>query len=304
MIIIINIRYLINQLIIDVIAVLSIAFYTLIERKVLRYRQNRKGPNKIRIEGVVQPISDALKLLRKKEFKLTFSNNLFYWIPPFYSFLILITILNLTPNKNNLTETNYGWMVFFCFIALLRFRSIIMGWSSNSKYTLLGSLRGLAQSISYEVILIISIIILLIIINRFRLTLLFKEKMIMFFFFWMIRIFFFVSLVCEVNRAPFDLAEGESELVRGFNTEYGITKFSLIFLTEYGIIIFIRIIIVNRFNNYIYLTIYIKILIIITILLWLRASYPRIRYDLLMYWTWKNILRTVILISLFIILIL
>lgn len=120
----------------------------------------------------------------------------------------------------------------------------------------------------------------------------------------MIRIFFFVSLVCEVNRAPFDLAEGESELVRGFNTEYGITKFSLIFLTEYGIIIFIRIIIVNNFNNYIYLIIYIKILIIITILLWLRASYPRIRYDLLMYWTWKNILRTVILISLFIILIL
>lgn len=304
MIIIVNTRYLINQLIIDIIAILRIAFYTLIERKILRYKQNRKGPNKIRIIGVLQPISDAIKLLTKKEFKLTFSNNLFYWIPPFYSFFILIMILNLTPNKNNLTEINYGWIVFFCFIALLSFRSILMGWSSNSKYTLLGSLRALAQRISYEVILIIRILILLIIINTFRLNIIYKEKIMIFLFSWIIISFFLISLICEVNRAPFDLAEGESELVRGFNTEYGITKFSLIFLTEYGIIIFISVIIVSTINNYIHITIFIKIIIIITAFLWLRASFPRIRYDLLIYLTWKNILRTTILISLFLILIL
>lgn len=304
MIIIYNVRYLINQLLLDIMVILRIAFYTLIERKILRYKQNRKGPNKISLLGLIQPISDAIKLLRKKEFKLTFSNNMLYWTPPFYSFFILTIILNLIPNKNNLNEFNFGWIEFFCFIALLSIRSILIGWASNSKYTLLGRLRALAQRISYEVILIISIFLFLIIIRKFNLNLIFKEKRLILLLTSFIIIFFYISLICEVNRAPFDLAEGESELVSGFNTEYGITKFSLIFLTEYGIIIFIRIIITRTINNFTNNRIIFKRILFIILFLWLRAAYPRVRYDLLIYLTWKNLLTTIILITIFLVTIL
>nr|BBE15733.1 NADH dehydrogenase subunit 1 [Echiniscus testudo] len=293
-----NFNYFLNQFVLSIFIILSIAFYTLMERKILSYQQNRKGPNKISMIGILQPVSDAMKLLTKKEFKLTFSNNIMYWTPPFYSFFMFILVLNLFPSKMSSTEMNLSFLFFFSIIALTGFSTIIMGWASNSKYTILGSLRALAQSISYEILLIISVFLMMYYISSFSLMNFQKEKPFLWSILMLIMFIFFISLVCEVNRAPFDLSEGESELVSGFNTEYGMTKFALIFLTEYGMMIFMSLVMTLTFNNYFEMLFFFKMILFMMIFLWLRSSYPRMRYDILMYFTWKNALPITLLLSL------
>jgi len=167
---------------------------------------------------------------------------------------------------------------------------IISGWSSNNSFSIIGSLRSIAQSISYEVTLSISLLVILIIINNINLNYLnyYQKYLYTFIIFLPLIIILFIRILAEINRTPFDLSEGESELVSGFNIEYRNRKFILIFLAEYTRIIFIIFIFVIVFfnNNFINILIYLITIIIIFLIVWIRITLPRTRYDNLIYFCW------------------
>ena len=167
---------------------------------------------------------------------------------------------------------------------------IIAGWSSNNSFSIIGSLRSIAQSISYEVTLSISLLLVLIIINNINLNYIpnYQKYLYIFILFLPLIIILFISILAEINRTPFDLSEGESELVSGFNIEYRNRKFILIFLAEYTRIIFIIFIFVIIFfnNNFMNILIYLTTILIVFLVVWIRITLPRTRYDNLIYFCW------------------
>lgn len=272
----------------------GVAFLTLLERKSLRYIQLRKGPNKIRLIGICQPFCDAIKLFTKEFINPLNSNYLIYYIRPiislFFSLIIWLTFPFL------IKFISFKLRIFFIFRCLRIgvYPIIIAGWSSNSIYALLGSLRAIAQTISYEVRLIL--IFLCFILLHFSLNIIdfsFYQIYIWFFFICIpLRFIIIISFLAETNRSPFDFAEGESELVSGFNVEYRRGGFALIFLAEYSRILFIRIIFRIIFlGGYTFnLIFFLKLFFISFFYIWVRSAYPRFRYDKLIYLTWKSYL--------------
>lgn len=168
---------------------------------------------------------------------------------------------------------------------------IFSGWSSNSNYSLLGRLRAIAQTISYEVCIILFFLSFIFLVLRLNLNkfLLYQEFFRFIILNFLIVIILFIIFLAETNRAPFDFAEGESELVSGFNIEYRSGGFALIFLAEYSIILFLRIIFrfIFLFNSFTYIFFYFKLILISFLFIWVRGSFPRFRYDKLIYLTWK-----------------
>ncbi len=284
----------ISSLILIVCVLVSIAFLTLLERKVLGYIQIRKGPNKVGFLGLIQPFSDAIKLFTKEQIYPFISNfNLYYFSPILNLFLALflwICIPFITINVTfNLT------LLFFLSVSSLRVYTIILaGWSSNSNYALLGRLRSIAQTISYEVrlaLILLSFLFLIISLNILD-FIKYQEYIWFFYLFFPLCLIWIVSGLAETNRTPFDFAEGESELVSGFNVEYRSGGFAIIFLAEYGNILFIRIICVFIFlgANLIRLIFFFKLGLIRFLWLWVRGTLPRYRYDKLIYLAWKGYL--------------
>nr|AHF21743.1 NADH dehydrogenase subunit 1 [Apatania sp. YW-2014] len=278
-------------LLLIIMVLVSVAFFTLLERKVLGFMQLRKGPLKVGFLGIVQPFNDAIKLFTKEFLFPYMSNYLLFYFMPVFSMLMSLWIWMSIPYLFILMNFNLGFMFLLCCLGVSVYFTIISGWSSNSNYAKLGSLRGMAQTISYEVVLALIILSLIILIMSFNLMDLFiYQKNIWFIIFiFPISLIMFGSMLAELNRAPFDFIEGESELVSGFNIEYSSGGFALIFLAEYSSIIFMSLLFVIMFlggMNF-SLLFYYKLMGLGFTFIWVRGVLPRYRYDKLMNLTWK-----------------
>nr|YP_007889701.1 NADH dehydrogenase subunit 1 [Timelaea maculata]AGI50318.1 NADH dehydrogenase subunit 1 [Timelaea maculata]USN89434.1 NADH dehydrogenase subunit 1 [Timelaea maculata] len=284
----------IGMLILIIGVLIGVAFLTLLERKVLGYIQIRKGPNKMGYLGILQPFCDAIKLFSKEQIYLNYSNYLVYYFSPVMSFLLSLMLWMLIPYIFNMIMFNLGLLFFLCCTSMGVYTVMIAGWSSNSNYSLLGGLRAVAQTISYEVSLSLIMMSSIIMIMDFNLMKFFDYQEMIWFMFLMLplSLCFLSSLMAETNRTPFDFAEGESELVSGFNVEYSSGGFALIFLAEYSSILFMSLLFIILFMGgyYLNLMFYFKLVFISFFFIWVRGTLPRYRYDKLMYLCWKSYL--------------
>nr|YP_009184033.1 NADH dehydrogenase subunit 1 [Pyrinioides aurea]ALN96962.1 NADH dehydrogenase subunit 1 [Pyrinioides aurea] len=273
---------------------IGVAFMVLLERKILGYIQIRKGPNKLGALGILQSFSDAIKLFSKEQSFLLSSNYMPYIFSPIISFTLSLMIWLLIPYYFNLISFNLGLLFFFCCTSMGVYTVMVAGWSSNSNYALLGGLRSVAQTISYEVSLALIMMSSIIMVMDFNLIMFkYYQNLI-----WFIMIMFPLSIMwmssslAETNRTPFDFAEGESELVSGFNVEYSGGSFALIFLAEYSSILFMSMMFVLMYMGGYNMSLffYLKLSLISFIFIWIRGTLPRYRYDKLMYLSWKSYL--------------
>nr|UBX38429.1 NADH dehydrogenase subunit 1 [Branchinecta paludosa] len=272
-----------------VIVLLSVAFLTLLERKILGYIQLRKGPNKVGFSGLLQPFSDGMKLFTKEMTFPTLSNMFPYLLSPVLALTLSLIGWSIIPFYSYTVMFNHSLLVFLCIISISVYTIMTAGWSSNSKYSLLGAIRAGAQTISYEVSLILALLSPLMLWGTYNLQFILEitpyvGNLIVLLL--PITLTWLVTILAETNRTPFDLAEGESELVSGFNTEYSSVGFALIMLAEYSSILLMSFITMLVFSS-------INILFfsfIVYVFLWSRGSYPRYRYDNLMSLSWKSFL--------------
>ena len=287
-----------------IIALLAIAFYTLIERKFLGYFQLRKGPNKVILIGLPQPFADAIKLFTKEQANPTPANISPFIFAPILGLILALILWALFPHANPTSFFMYGILYFLCVSRINVYTTFMAGWCSNSKYALLGALRGIAQTISYEVSMALIILRILILHKTIDLNII-KSSLWLILLIMPLFIIWFITNLAETNRTPFDFAEGESELVSGFNVEYSAGIFALIFIAEYINILFISMLTVTLFTGSIELLfnmqLILKTIALATLFVWVRATLPRIRYDNLIYLTWKSFLpislATIILLS-------
>nr|WGO58119.1 NADH dehydrogenase subunit 1 [Salganea quinquedentata] len=282
------------SLILLICVMVGVAFLTLLERKVLGYIHIRKGPNKVGYTGILQPFSDAMKLFSSEQTFPLMSNYISYYFAPVFSLFLSLLVWMIIPYLSGLYFFELGLLFFLSCISLGVYTVMIAGWSSNSNYSLLGGLRAVAQSISYEVSLALIMLSFVFLVGNYDLMYFYYFQN----YFWFILISFplmlvwFISCLAETNRTPFDFAEGESELVSGFNIEYSSGGFALIFLAEYSSILFMSMLICIFFFggdlNSIFF--YLKLSFISFMFIWVRGTMPRFRYDKLMYLAWSSFL--------------
>nr|AKU36803.1 NADH dehydrogenase subunit 1 [Plotosus japonicus] len=288
---------LLNPLAYIVPVLLAVAFLTLIERKILGYMQLRKGPNVVGPYGLLQPIADGVKLFIKEPVRPSTSSPMLFLLSPMMALTLALMLWAPMPMPQPVIDLNLS-MLFILSISSLAVYSILgSGWASNSKYALIGALRAVAQTISYEVSLGLILLSMIVFTGGFTLQMFntTQEAIWLIIPTWPLAAMWYISTLAETNRAPFDLTEGESELVSGFNVEYAAGPFALFFLAEYA-----NIILMNTLSTILFMgaithpdsaqpTPY-KTTILSILFLWVRASYPRFRYDQLMHLVWKNFL--------------
>nr|YP_009654744.1 NADH dehydrogenase subunit 1 [Catacanthus incarnatus]QCI09299.1 NADH dehydrogenase subunit 1 [Catacanthus incarnatus] len=283
--------FLLIYLLMIICVLICVSFVTLLERKVLGYVQLRKGPNKLGMMGLLQPFSDGLKLFFKEQIFPYKSNYFIYYISPIFLLFLSFILWCLFPFLFNIYNFDYGILFFMVCTGMGIYGVMLSGWSSNSNYALLGSLRSVAQVISYEVSMILIMLCYILFVGSYNLLDFMYYQEMCWFLFLCLPLFFcwLSSCLAETNRSPFDFAEGESELVSGFNVEYSSGGFAFIFLSEYMNIIFMSLLTVIIFFgcDLWSLLFYIKTMIIVFWFIWVRGVLPRFRYDKLMYLTWK-----------------
>ena len=284
---------------------LFIAYLTYFERKVIGAMQLRKGPNVVGPFGLLQPIADGIKLLTKETIFPDNSSKFLFIFSPVLTFALALMAWAVIPvdYKVVLSDINVGLMYIFAISSLGIYGIIVAGWSSNSRYAFLGSLRSAAQMISYEVSIGLIIISVLLSSGSLNLTDIVLSQQNMWYVIphFPMFIIFFISTLAETNRAPFDLPEAESELVAGYNVEYSSMSFGLFFLGEYGNMILMSSMSTILFlggwlppfeSQYFdlipgYLWFLMKVVLLLFVFLWVRATLPRYRYDQLMTLGWK-----------------
>nr|WMY23882.1 NADH dehydrogenase subunit 1 [Aedes aegypti] len=294
MFIIDNLMPLIGSLLLVICVMVGVAFLTLLERKVLGYIQIRKGPNKVGFNGLLQPFSDAVKLFTKEQTYPLLSNYISYYFSPVFSLFLSLLIWMCIPYLIKLYSFNLGVLFFLCCTSLGVYTVMIAGWSSNSNYALLGGLRAVAQTISYEVSLALILLSFIFLVGNYNFLnfYIYQDYVWFIIFCFPLGLVWLASCLAETNRTPFDFAEGESELVSGFNVEYSSGGFALIFLAEYSSILFMSMLFVVIFlGSDIYsFMFFLKLSFISFIFIWVRGTLPRFRYDKLMYLAWKSFL--------------
>nr|YP_009691873.1 NADH dehydrogenase subunit 1 [Blepephaeus succinctor]QEG58666.1 NADH dehydrogenase subunit 1 [Blepephaeus succinctor] len=284
----------ISTVILILCVLVGVAFLTLLERKVLGYIQIRKGPNKVGFLGLIQPFSDAIKLFTKEQTYPYMSNFNLYYISPVLNLFLALMLWICIPFMTVNVSFNLSMLYFLSVSSLGVYSVMLAGWSSNSNYSLLGSLRAVAQIISYEVSLSLILMSFLYLILSLNILDLHKYQKYVWFLFLMMPLCFMwlVSSLAETNRTPFDFAEGESELVSGFNVEYSSGGFAMIFLAEYASILFMSFMSCMLFlgGDLMSFMFFIKVSFLGFFWIWVRGTLPRFRYDKLMYLAWKGYL--------------
>nr|AJD83548.1 NADH dehydrogenase subunit 1 [Cynoglossus trigrammus] len=293
--------YVVNPIMLIIPILLAVAFLTLLERKILGYIQTRKGPNVVGPLGLLQPIADGVKLFIKEPIHPVVSSPILFNAAPIMALTIALLMWSPIPLPFPLTDLNMGMLFILALSSLSVYAIMGAGWASNSKYALIGALRAIAQTISYEVSMGLILLTIVLLVGNFSLQsfLLAQENMSLIWLTWPLCIMWVVSTIAETNRTPFDLVEGESELVSGFNVEYASGPFALFFLAEYA-----NILLMNTISTILFFgggeyflnpdmttcLIMLKTCILTLLFLWIRAALPRYRYDQLMTLTWKNYL--------------
>lgn len=284
---------------------LAVAYLTLVERKVIAAMQLRVGPNVVGWFGLLQPFADGLKLLHKETIIPTRANPLIFLVAPLITFGLSLSAWAVIPFSPGwvVSNINVGILYLFAISSLGVYGIIIAGWASNSKYAFLGALRSAAQMVSYEVSIGLVIIAVLLSAGSMNLTSIVESQKGL----WYViphlpmAVIFVISALAETNRAPFDLPEAEAELVSGYNVEYSSMTFALFFLGEYA-----NMILMSAMGTILFLGgwlppldmapftwvpgiiwFFLKISFLLFIFLWVRATFPRYRYDQLMRLGWK-----------------
>jgi NADH-quinone oxidoreductase subunit H len=294
---------LIKILIIIVPLLISVAYFTLAERKILGSIQRRRGPNVVGVFGLLQPLADGFKLLVKETVLPSSSNKFLFILSPIITFVISLMGWAIIPYDNYalLSDINIGLLYLFAISSLGVYGIIMSGWSSNSKYAFLGALRSAAQMVSYEVSIGFIIAIIVVCCGSFNLqTIIESQKNVWFVIpFFPLFLMFFTSALAETNRHPFDLPEAEAELVSGYNVEYSAMGFALFSLGEYANMLLMSSLnvilffggwlspfeILNFIPGFVWFGL--KVCFFVILFVWMRAALPRYRYDQLMGLGWK-----------------
>nr|WNH20594.1 NADH dehydrogenase subunit 1 [Thalassoma duperrey]WNH21192.1 NADH dehydrogenase subunit 1 [Thalassoma lutescens] len=293
--------HIINPLAYIVPVLLAVAFLTLIERKVLGYMQLRKGPNIVGPYGLLQPIADGVKLFIKEPVRPSTSSPVLFLLAPMLALSLALILWIPMPLPYPIADVNLSILFILAISSLAVYSILGSGWASNSKYALIGALRAVAQTISYEVSLGLILLSAIIFTGGFALQTFntAQEAIWLIVPAWPLAAMWYVSTLAETNRAPFDLTEGESELVSGFNVEYAGGPFALFFLAEYANILLMNTLSASLFIGAAHIptlpeltavNLMTKAALLSLVFLWVRASYPRFRYDQLMHLIWKNFL--------------
>jgi len=284
---------------------LAIAYFTYAERKVLAYSQLRKGPNVVGPMGLFQPIADGLKLLMKETVVPSGANRIVFVAAPMVTFTLALAAWAVIPFGAGIviSNINAGILYLFAISSLSVYGIIMAGWASNSRYAFLGALRSAAQMVSYEVSIGFVLVTVLLCAGSLNLSDIVMAQRHVWFVIPLLpmAVVFFISGLAETNRAPFDLPEGESELVAGYFVEYSAMTFALFFLGEYG-----NMIMVSAMTAILFLGgwlapfgvapftwvpgivwFLLKTALMMFVILWVRATFPRFRYDQLMRLGWK-----------------
>ena len=286
---------------------LSVAYLTYAERRVIGLMQMRRGPNRVGPFGLLQPIADAVKLIFKETIVPTPASKIVFMIAPMITFILSLVGWAVIPFSEGwvLSDMNVGVLYVLALSSLGVYGIIMAGWASNSKYAFLGAIRSSAQMISYEVSMGLVIVTVLLVTGSLNLSEIVEHQRNMPFWIHLMlapmAVVFFISVLAETNRLPFDLPEAESELVAGYNVEYSSMSFALFFLGEYANMILVSAMTVTFFMggylppfgiSFLYLIpgfiwFVLKICFLLFVFLWIRATLPRYRYDQLMHLGWK-----------------
>jgi len=303
----------IKILVIVVPLLLSVAYLTYAERKVIGYIQVRIGPNRVGFLGLLQPIADLIKLIHKEIIVPARSNKFLFVLAPLFSLVPALAGWAVIPFGEGvvLADINAGVLYLFAMSSLGVYGVLIAGWASNSKYAMIGALRSAAQTVSYEIAMGFSFVGVLIAAGSMNITDIVLSQQGGFWHWWFLPLFplfmvFWIAGIAETNRAPFDLAEGESEIVAGFHVEYSGVGFALFFLAEYASMILISMVITLLFlggwlspfegvpvlgDIFFFVPgiiwLFAKTVFFLFVYLWVRATFPRYRYDQLMRLGWK-----------------
>jgi NADH-quinone oxidoreductase subunit H len=307
-------------LIVTVVLILCVAFLTLWERKVIGWMQLRRGPNRVRILGLFpglgQPFADVFKLLTKEVVIPTNANKVIFWVAPMIALIPAFAAWAVIPLSPDLviSRANAGLLYLLALTSMGVYGVILAGWAANSKYAFLGALRSAAQMVAYEIAMGFALVGVLMASGSMNLGTIVRTQeggMLSQNWFWLFPLFivYFISGVAETNRAPFDVAEGESEIVAGFHVEYSGIAFALFFLAEYANMILISALTaVFFFGGWLspwqgypligatilgqpsFFWLALKIFLFLFVFLWLRATFPRYRYDQIMRLGWKALI--------------